>query len=184
MTAFEDLKKQWIKQSQPETPKNGAQQILEKIADIKKKQQMTNIILSITIMVLVAFFIYISAYRFQTVLIGLLLMIGALVVRIGLEIKSISTLRKMNTALDVDGFRQGIIQYYANRKRVHFIFTPLIILLYCIGFIMLLPSFKAGLSLGFYRYVLTSAIVVLVVLSTFIFKQIRKELAVLEELQH
>jgi hypothetical protein len=183
MTAFEDLKSRWENQSRPEIPNDGAKKILEKVTSIQKKQQITNTVLGATVAVLISFFIYISAYKFQTVMTGLLLMICVLAVRIALEIKSIRTLKRMNITQDVERFKRRMVRYYTNRKKVHFIFTPMIILLYCIGFIMLLPSFKASLSEGFYTYILVSAVVVLVVLSVFIFKQIQKELAVLKELK-
>lgn len=183
MTTFEDLRSQWENQSIPQVPDDGAKRILEKVTSVRKAQQITNMILGITVAVLVAFFIYISAYKFQTVMTGLLLMIGVLVVRIALEIKSIGTLKRMNVTQDAEGFKQRMVRYYTNRKKVHFIFTPMILLLYCIGFVMLLPSFKVSLSEGFYTYILVSAVVVLVVLTVFIFKQIQKELAMLKELK-
>lgn len=184
MEAFEDLKSQWDNQSQPEVPKDGSKQIMAKIDAIRKKQRITNVVLGSTIFVLAAFFIYISAYKFQTVMLGLLLMIGVLAVRIGLEIHSIHTLKKMNIAQDSESFKNRMIHYYTNRKKVHFVFTPIIVLLYCIGFAILLPSFKANMSSGLYTYILISAVVSLVVLSIFIFKQIRKELNVLKLLKN
>lgn len=183
MAAFEDLKSEWENQSNPKVPEDGAKQIIEKMNSIRKKQRITNVVLGTTALVLAGFFIYISAYKFQTVTMGLLLMIGVLVVRIGLEINSINALRKMNVTQDSEGFKQRMIRYYGNRKQVHFIFTPLIIFFYAIGFVILLPSFKMSLSVGFYWYIIISAVVVLVVLSIFIFKQIQKELAALKELQ-
>ena len=183
MTSFEDLKSHWENQTQPEIPNDGAKRIIQKVTTIRKQQQLTNAILSITAMVLIAFFIYVSAYKFQTVMTGLMLMIGVLAIRILLEIKSIKTLKAMNVTQDAERFKLHMIRYYTNRKRVHYVFTPLIILFYCIGFVMLLPSFKASLSQGFYTYIWGSSIVLLVVLGAVILKQIRKELADLKELK-
>ncbi len=184
MEAFEDLKSQWDNQSHPKAPEDGSKQIVEKMNAIRKKQRITNFVLGSTIVVLAAFFIYISAYKFQTVMMGLLLMIGMLVIRIGLEIHSIRTLKKMNIAQDSKSFKNQMIHYYTNRKKVHFVFTPIIILLYCIGFAILLPSFKVSMSSGFYSDILISAVVSLILLSIFIFKQIRKELSVLKLLKN
>ncbi len=183
MTAFEDLKSQWGNQSQAEIPKDGAKQILKKIAFVQKKQGITNIVLALTGVVLIAFFFYVSAYKSHPVMIGLLLMIGALVLRMGLEFSSIRTLKNMDVSTIPERFKQQMIGYYKGRAKVHFIATPLIILIYCIGFVMLLPAFKENLSSGFYNYIIISSIVVLLVLCLFIAREVMKELRILKELK-
>ncbi|MFS4492799.1 hypothetical protein [Maribacter sp. 2308TA10-17] len=183
MTAFEDLKSQWENQGKSEIPKDGAKQILKKITSVRKKQGITNAVLTVTGLVLVAFFFYVSAYKFQPVMIGLLLMIGALVLRIGLEFSSIRTLKNLNVSTTAEKFKKQMIRYYTKRRKVHFILTPIIILVYCIGFLMLLPAFKESLSSGFYNYIVVSSVVVLVVLCFFIAREIRRELAILSELK-
>lgn len=183
MTAFEDLKSQWENQSQLGIPKDGAKQILKKIATVQNKQRITNIVLALTGLVLIAFFFYISAYKFQTVMIGLLLMIGALALRIGLELSSIRTLKNMDVSTEAKKFKQQMIVYYKGRTKVHFIITPLIILIYSMGFVILLPAFKENLSPGFYGYIIVSSIVILLVLCLFIAREVKKELLVLKELK-
>lgn len=180
---FENIKSQWENQSQSETPIDGAKKIIEKMAYTRKKQKITNVILTSTAVVLVVFFFYISAYKIQTVMIGLLLMIGALAIRIGLELYSLRTLKTMNISEDANGFKLQMIRYYQNRTKVHFIITPIVIIIYSIGFVMLLPAFKSNLSLGFYNYIVVSSIVLLLILGLFIAKQIRNELVVLRELK-
>lgn len=183
MTAFEDLKSEWENQDQLEIPKDGAKRILEKIEVVQKKQCITNIVLAFTGIVLIAFFFYISAYKFQAVMIGLLLMIGALVIRIGLEFSSIRTLKNLNVSSTVEKFKQQMIGYYKGRTKIHFAATPIIILIYCTGFVMLLPAFKENLSSGFYNYIIISSIVVLLVLCLYIAREAKKELLVLKELK-
>jgi len=183
MTAFEDLKSQWKDQSQPKTPNDGVETILNKIKFIGKQQRITNVVLGITSFILIGFFFYVSAYNYPTVTIGLLLMIGSLALRIGLEYFSMRALKTMNVSTNVETFRQRMIRYYKRRTKVHFIITPLLIALYCVGFIMLLPSFKESLSDGFYNYIIVSSIVVFLVLSLFIAREIKRELGNLKELQ-
>lgn len=183
MEAFEDLKTQWEGQSPSEIPEDGVQKIIEKMKGIKGKQRSTNIILALTAMVLVGFFFYISAYQFQTVMIGLLLMIVTLIVRIAIELASINTINKMDASKDATNFKTRLVKYYNNRVRVHYILTPIIILLYCIGFIMLLPSFKENLSAGFYTYIWVSSIVLLIVFGLLIGNQAKKELRTLSVLK-
>lgn len=183
MEAFEDLKSQWRNQSSSKIPEDGVQKIMDKMRTMKSNQRSTNIILTLTVMVLIGFFFYISAYQFQTVMIGLMLMIVALIVRIVIELASINTINKMDTSKDATKFKTRLVKYYNNRVRVHYIFTPIIILLYCIGFVMLLPSFKESLSTGFYTYIWVSSIVLLIVFGLLIGKLAKKELAELKELK-
>jgi hypothetical protein len=182
MTSFEDIKTQWKDQKNIDIPNNGHKIIMKKVSDIKKKQKQTNIILFLTILVLIAFFVYIAAYKYLIVASALLLMIGSLAVRIGLELQSIKNLSRLNVNISASSFKENIIGYYKNRVHIHLIWTPIIILIYSIGFVMMLPSFKASLSSGFYTYILVSSVVILVILSFFIYKQITKELSVLKEL--
>lgn len=183
MEAFEDLKTQWDGQSPSKIPEDGVQNIMEKMKSIKAKQRIMNIVLALTGIVLLGFFFYISAYRFQIVMTGLLIMLMALVVRIAIEIFSINTISELDVAGDATNFKRRLVKYYNNRVRVHYIFTPIIILLYCIGFVMLLPSFKANLSSGFYTYIWISSVVLLIVFGLLIGKQAKKELDVLRQLK-
>lgn len=183
MEPFEDLKSQWEGQPPSIIPEDGVQKIMEKMKSIKGDQRGTNIILALTGIILAGFFFYISAYRFQTVMYGLLLMIGALVVRMVIELFSINTINKLDASENASNFKARLVRYYNNRVKVHYVFTPLIILLYCIGFVMLLPSFKESLSEGFYTYIWISSIVLLIVFGLLIGKQVKKELDTLKELK-
>lgn len=183
MTVFEDLKSQWGNQTQPEPTKDGAKQILKRIGVVRKNQRITNAVLAVTAIILTAFFFYISAYKFQPVMIGLFLMIGALALRMGFEVSSIRTLKNMDVSTTMEKFKQQMIRYYKRRTKVHFILTPIVFLIYIGGFVMLLPAFKANLSSGFYNYIIISAIVSLVVLGLFISREVRKELLILKELK-
>ncbi|MEP3208429.1 MAG: hypothetical protein ABJN95_04520 [Maribacter sp.] len=183
MTAFEDLRSEWGNQGQPEVPKDGAKQILKKITAVRKKQRITNYVLAVTASVLIAFFFYVSAYKYQSVMIGLLLMIGALVLRIGLEFSNLRNLKNMDVLTTAEKFKQQMIRYYNARTKVHFILTPIAFLIYIVGFVMLLPAFKDNLSAGFYNYIIVSAIVSLGVLCLFIAREVKKELQVLKELK-
>ena len=184
MKKFEELRSEWAGQSPSKIPEDGIRRIMEKIKSIKGDQRGTYIILSVTCIILVGFFFYISAYQYQTVMIGLLLMIVALVVRIVLELISINTINRLDASEDATNFKARLIHYYKNRSKVHYIVTPIIILCYCIGFVMLLPSFKATLSQGFYTYIWVSSIVLLVVLGLLIIKQVKKELFILRQLKN
>lgn len=183
MKDFEDLKSQWEKQPELIAPNNGSKMIIEKVTFIKRKQRIANVILTTTSIILIGFFFYIKAYNNSLVTIALVLMIGSLWARICIEFLSIRKLKEINITNTASVFKQKIIMYYKSRIKIHYIFTPIIITIYAIGFIILLPFFKESLSSGFFTYIQVSSVVVLIVLGLFIRKQIQKELFILRELQ-
>ncbi|RXJ52479.1 hypothetical protein [Gelidibacter gilvus] len=183
MKTFEDLKSQWEEQSQPEIPNDGSKIVMQRINDIQNKQRITNAVLLTTTMVLIGFFFYVNAYSSLVVSLGLLLMIGSLIVRIMIEFFSIKALERIDFTKDAVTFKTDMISYYKKRITTHYVATPIILALYATGFILLLPSFKQNLSQGFYRYIVVSAIVILIVMVFFIWKQIQKELNSLKQLK-
>lgn len=182
MKDFENLKSQWESQPEMEAPNNGVKLIIEKMTRIKNKQRITNVVLSITVLVLIGFFFYISAYSNFIVTSALILMAGSLLIRVFTENLSIRKLKRINVTTDAVTFKNKISEYYKKRIQTHYILTPIIILFYSIGFVILLPYFKEALSSWFYTYIQVSAIVVLIVLGFFIRKQILKELEILKGL--
>lgn len=184
MTTFDDLKSQWEGQKQPELPQNGARQVIAKIHFIKRKQRIANRVLITTIFILIGFYFYIHAYKHMILTVGLLLMIGTLLIRVGIEFFSIKKLKQINVTKDAAAYKADMIVYYKKRIRTHYIATPIIILIYAIGFIVLLPSFKENLSKGFYTYILVSSICILFLLLFFISKHIKNELRILKQISN
>lgn len=183
MNNFEELESNWKSQHEIQVTEEGFQELLNGLRKIKNKQHITNAVLGSTAVILVIFFFYISGYSSQQVILGISLMIGSLLVRVLIELLSIRKLKKMNSVAQSTDFRNGLVEYYKGRKLVHFGWTPLLILSYIAGFIILLPLFKANLSAGFYTYIIVSSIVLLIVLSIFIAKQIKTEMDSLKRLQ-
>lgn len=184
MSDFETLKSSWNDQSAPNTPENGSQQIVKKAEYIKNKQKLTNLILSITLIVLVVFFFYITAYNNARAALGLGIMISVLAIRIVLELVSIKNLKSLKFDIDAITFKSRIRNYYKNRVWTHYVGTPLIIFAYCFGFVLLLPLFEKNLSNGFYLYIKISAVFVLIGLLTLIAVQVKKELSILKAIQN
>ena len=183
MTTFNDIKFQWKEQSQVNAPSNGSKEIIKKINALKKKQRITNIVLLTTVMVLIGFFFYVNAYAYLKVMMALCLMIGSLLVRVILEYFSIKKLDRLDITTNVTSFRLAMTSYYKKRIRTHYIFTPIILLLYITGFVILLPFFKMSLSNGFYTYITVSGVFILLIMALFIGKQIKKELSILKEIK-
>ncbi|MEJ4088310.1 hypothetical protein [Galbibacter orientalis] len=183
MKNYNEIKSKWKKRNIPPTPETGLQNIIEKSAYLLKKQRISQLILGVTVMILVFFFFYISAYKNTQVFWGLSIMIGSLFVRIVLEFGSMAKKEKLPIYNPMKDYNKKLINYYNTRKRLHFIVTPFLFGVYILGFVWLLPSFKANLSYGFYRYILYSSIFIFATLGIFIGIQIRKELFILKQLK-
>ena len=183
MNNFEELQSNWKNQPEIQATEAGFQSLLDSLRIMKNKQRITYLVLGSTIIILIGFFFYIAGYSNQQVVLGITFMIGSLLIRILLEVLSIRNLNKMNMVSQQTDFRNDLLAYYKNRKLVHFLWTPIIIACYVIGFIILLPLFKATLSAGFYTYIIISSIVLLIFFSVFIAKQIRNEIRELKRLQ-
>jgi len=183
MNNFEDLQSRWKNQPSLPVTENGFKSLLKSVKAIEKKQKIGNLVLSITIVVWVIFAIYVSGYKNNVFLLGISLMIGSLLVRIVLELYSLHKSKKLNFINDAKVFKEDLTRYYSFRKTVHFIITPFSIIVYSVGFVILLPLFKATLSYGFYMYIVVSSILLLLFFAVFIYKQIKNELDKLLELQ-
>jgi len=183
MNNFEDLQNKWQNQSEVSATEDGFQSLLKNVKSIEQKQRTGNIVLTLTIIILVSFLIYVSGYKSATFMLGIGLMIGSLVIRIAIELFSLKRLRTINFSKDASTFTEDLTTYYSFRKYTHYIITPLALVVYTVGFIILLPLFKASLSNGFYIYILCSSVVFLVLFSVFLYKQVKNELFKLKQLQ-
>jgi uncharacterized membrane protein len=183
MNNFEDLQHTWKNQPSLPVTENGFKSLLKKVRSIEQKQKIGNVVLLIIIIVLILFALYVSGYKNNTFLLGISLMIVSLILRIAIELYSLQKSKKLNFINDSNVFKEDLIRYYRFRKIVHYIFTPFIIIVYAVGFVILLPLFKATLSTGFYMYIVVSSVLLLLIFSVFIYKQIKNELHKLNELQ-
>ena len=182
MKTFNDIKSEWGEQKESETPKNGASKIIEETIKIKNKQWITNLILGSTVLLLIGFFFYIKAYLVTKVTLALALMILSLVIRIVMELLSILRLKKIKFQDSTVSFKENLMTYYKRRLNTHYIFTPIILVAYIIGFLTLLPYFKESLSSGFYTYIIVSGLLILIIGLFLMYKKIRQELNALRNL--
>lgn len=182
MSNFNTIKQQWTQREIPLPQENAFQSIIEKSKNIRNKQRIGQWVLGITVLVLIAFFYYISAQKNSQLFLGLGIMIGSLLLRIGIEF--IAMIKKTHLPVDRDmkSYTQRLIRFYTKRKYIHFIITPMLFISYIVGFLMLLPSFKQEFSAGFYTYILISSTLVFIALAMLIGYQIKKELSVLKEI--
>lgn len=183
MDNFKELQNKWQNQTKVSATEDGFQTLLKNVKSIENKQKTGNIVLTLTIIILVSFLIYVSGYKSATFMLGIGLMIGSLVIRIAVELFSLKKLRRINFSKDSSTFKKDLTNYYSFRKYTHYLITPIALVTYVIGFVILLPQFKATLSHGFYLYILFSAIVLLIIFCVFMYKQIKNELGKLKQLQ-
>lgn len=182
MKNFNDIKSAWSEREIPRAPEDGAQNIVRKVRFIKKKQIMGQAVLSTTVMILIWFFFYISAFNDRQVSLGLIIMVGALLLRIVVEFIFRMKLIKFRTESSIVVFQEQIERYFKSRLWIHLLVTPILFVSYLIGFILLLPAFKENLSSGFYTYILISSVVIFIVLAIFIGYHAKKELKLLKSM--
>lgn len=187
MEKFKELQSIWNQQAIIQ-PKLDTEEIktksFQKIKAQKVKHFWTIGILSTLIFVLILFYKLIYNDEITSKIKGLELMIFVIVIRIILEIVSAMLFQKIDFTTSFKNHTDQLVTYFKFRKTIHFIFTPIIYLLYIVGFYLLLPLFKTNLSHGFYLYVIVSGIVFLTLFSLQLFKIIRKDLNDLNFLQN
>lgn len=186
MNEFNKIQEIW--NSQPDAKTSVlAGDIIQKaethLKNIKHNYIGTTVILSITVGILVAYFLWISFYGWSLFTIGISLMIGMLVWRIALELISIKRFSRIKPDGAFIIYSERITTYHVWRKKVHLIFTPVIYLSYIIGFIFLLQAFKANLSTGLFWYCVISGSVFLIGFGMYLIQLIRKEIKTLEYLK-
>ena len=182
MTDFKEFKKEWMMRELPKS-EQSYKTIIEKMRRLKTQQTISQVVLSVTAIILIGFFFYISAYTNSRATLGLLMMIGSLLLRIGIEIYYKLNDKKFDFSQSAKELHQKLVGYHKIRSIVNYVLTPILFATYIVGFVVLLPVFKANLSGGFYTYILWSSIVIFVVLAVFIGYHIRRELRELRDMK-
>ncbi|GAB2554748.1 hypothetical protein [Spirosoma aerophilum] len=186
MTNFEHIQALWNQQPDPDQPQ-AARAIIAR-AETNNQQLLafhygTTITLSITVLVVAGYFWVYGTTTNPRVMMGGLLMIVALVLRIGVEYYSYRRLAAINPGIDLRACLASTQSFHRLRQQIQFVLTPLSLGSYVGGFIMLLPYVKAGVSQGFYWYIIISGSLFLLVLCVIIYRQIRNEMRLLDQLK-
>lgn len=184
---FEDLQNLWkketiqIKENSPNSNKSIAL-----IAD--KKKSSTNfhygniLILSLVVVLLASFFIFLAPMQEVLSRVGIALMIGGLLIRIVVEFLSVLKAKKINMTDSALQTTRESINFYKFRKKIHGPFTIVVLALYSIGFYMLSPEFSKYFSTTKMILMDGSYIIIAAVLIYFIRKGIVKEMDTLSEI--
>ncbi len=185
MTDFNDIQKSWNQQN--EATGVDSQLMIKKVKkqakEFKSKHVWTQFILFITCAVLIAFFIYVNAWKNSTAAIALSIMTAVVLLRLILEIISLQKFQKINITENFEKHNDKKISFYKWRKKVHFVLTPVILVLYFVSFDALMPIFRRSLSAGMYLYIQISTPIVFIGLCLGIGYQIKKELGIIKFLE-
>ncbi len=183
MTEFNKIQEIWNLQTDAKNLINSPEIIAkaEKHAKtLKQNHYWTVGIISVTVLILLFYFFWINAHQWNALTPGLSIMIGMLITRIALEMHSARKLQSIKPDLTVLHYTDKVKRFYHWRKKIHYLLTPIIYVSYFIGFTLLLPSFKANFSSGFYLYCLISGYGFFLVFGYFLIRQINKEMKILK----
>ncbi|MFB9109089.1 hypothetical protein ACFFVK_10915 [Flavobacterium gyeonganense] len=187
MKTFEDLQTIWNQQTGPDS-KPAVADIVKKAEEytkkIKRNHFWTRVILSVTSVILIFYYVWASAYKQTLFSLGLSIMITMLVLRIILEWVSMEKLKTLKSDVSLIEYSKLAEQFYQWRKKIHYVFTPVVYVIYIAGFALLLPVFKESFSAGFYLYILVSGFGFLLFFGLLLIKMIKKEIGLLRFLKN
>ena len=153
----------------------GPKEIITKAKKQRNGQYINIAIMSATVLILVIYAFYYAFNQWNTFNLGLLLMISSLIFRIILEFYSVYRKEDRLISMDHKSYHAYLKKYYQIRLTINYVITPLCIMVYIIGFYILLPYFKDYFSKGFYTYILISGIIsILAVIAVIIYSTIKE----------
>lgn len=182
MKTFEELQNAWNNNDQ-EIDESFLNQLPDNIKKINAKKRITMLVLGMTAIILLIYLLWIGKDAPLLFIAGLGIMITSLLIRIVLEQLSIHKLSKIPKDHSFYAHQDLLKSYYTSRLALHQWITPLILIVYWIGFVMLLPTLKENLNTFWFHYVWISSIPIAIVMVLFIAFHIRKERKTLEQLQ-
>ncbi len=185
MTNFDQLQALWNQQPGPGEPP-AAEIILAKAQQSHRQMRATHrgtlLILTLTVLLLTVYFWFYGTLTTPPGWRGSGLMLVSLLLRIGVEYGSYRLFGRINPTTNVRTCLARTRSFHRIRKGIQWVVTPLSLGSYVGGFVLLLPYVRAGVSEGFYAYILASGVVCLIVISVIIYRQIRQEMRLSEHL--
>lgn len=187
MEAFDNIQTLWQQQPAPvgTTPSTALIALAQKNnKKIRQKHLITMLVLGVTVLVLMAYFLYFNYGIFNQFAMGLFCMMGSLLIRIFTEYFSFRKFERIDVSNNFSLYTEQLTRFYSFRKKIHHTLTPVLYGLYCVGFGLLLPIFKSIFSAGFYWYLIISGFGFLLLFAWFIYKQNKKEMQLLAFLKN
>lgn len=182
MKTFEELQSSW-QQKEQKINEPLLNLITRKIQNVKAKKKITMVILAITMAILFGYFLWVGFYAPPLFTVGLILMMAVLTIRIMLEWRSMNLLNRIPLDHSYYKHHETMKVYYNSRLRIHQVITPGLLIIYWIGFVMLLPTLKDNLTSFWFTYVWISSIPIAIAMVVFIRYHIKKERKTLEQLE-
>jgi hypothetical protein len=187
MTNFDDIQDAWNQQSGPEISSSQPDELIllaeKNTQKIRAKQFWTILILGVSIFFFSWYSLVYIGFRFSWFHAGLALMFFSLLLRLIIEYRSYISFRSIDIRSDFTNYTKGITEFYRNRKKIHYVVTPMVGSAYITGFILLLPVFKKSFSTGFFWYVVISGWTLLIIFTVMLIRQIKKEMRLLDFLK-
>ncbi|WP_421763145.1 hypothetical protein [Ekhidna sp.] len=184
---FDKLKNQWV------DAKSTAQKSDIKIDEVIKRAKQNKksvlyahygnmLILTLTLIMISAFFFYVTSFQNLISKIGVALMIGGLALRIVIELISSFRSRQIDLTEHAISSVNSSLQFYQFRRKIHGPVTVSIVSLYTLGFYMLTPEFSVYIDLFWMIIMDVGYVIGAIILITVIRKGIKKEMQDLAEI--
>jgi hypothetical protein len=185
MNNFKDIQSIWDSQENDDTneiPESLRKKIKKANSVVNNSHAKTIIILSVTaILITIGYFLIIKQGTFITIT-GLVAMLSALFIRIGIEIVSLNRKKKLDVLATSKHLAKDLSNYYKWRKKIHKFPTILTVSAYILGVGLLFVEFNVHLTAFWFNFFLIEFVVIMIVLFFFIRKKIRQEVNSLTEL--
>lgn len=184
METFDELTRVWQGQKTPGAfadPEKIRRDADTQVRKVRQGHWATILILFITVSILV---LLLSIQNDSRLALGLGLMVSALSIRVVLEYASVRRIGKLQRDQPLTTCRDEMERYYHWRVRLHRVYTPVLYAGYCVGFILMLPSFLQTMSPGLFTAVWVSGLFTLSGFALFMVYVLRKEIKVLKTIQN
>jgi Kef-type K+ transport system membrane component KefB len=177
----DNLNKLWEMQANDSSNFNP-KEIITKAKKQRNGQYTSITVMSLTVIILIIYAFYYAFNQWNTFNLGLILMISSLTFRIVLELFFLYRKEKQLISMAQKAYRAYLKKYYKARQMINYVITPICVIVYIIGFYLLLPYFKEYFSQAFYNYILISGILSLIFVIAIIIKSTIKEQRFLKQL--
>ncbi|SHI61756.1 hypothetical protein [Aquimarina spongiae] len=184
---FEALQNQWKKNKKQVEHDSDA--MSKMLASIKAKRNWSKrfhygniVVLSLVVVLISSFFYFVAPVQKILSQIGVALMVGGLLLRIGIEFFSVEKLKQIQFDDTVLKNTTDTLSFYAFRKQIHGPITIGIIALYTIGFFFITLEFTLYFSTIAMILIYVSYVIGAIVPVFFVRKNIIKEIRILKEI--
>lgn len=185
---FDEMKMMWnrARKALPGDENASVEDLIQRAHRHQRKSIASHdaniIILLITLGVIVYFFSYFLGMQAILSRLGLGMMYGGLIVRIGVEIYSRIYARRIDMSHTTLLHTEQNRKFYRFRRKIHGTFTLSIVVMYTLGFYLLTPEFTLYLDMHWVVLFDLSYVVIAILLVWQIRKGIKEEIGQLEEI--